>query len=336
MLKMINSKSKAFAVMNLKHLRILFLIAIQSLLLITSWAQEFPIKPIKLISPYAAGGGTDMSLRLLSERLQQKWGQPVVVEYRPGGSANIGSEYVFRSPPDGHTLLLTPPPPLTINRHLFSKMNFDSSLFTPISQIYESANVLLVATSVPIDTMQQLIRYAKDNPGKLSYGSPGEGSTGHLAAEMLSSTAEIKLTHIPFNGTGPALVAVLGGHIDLMFSELSAALPQIKSGKVKAIAVSSLKRNPSLPEVPAISETLGGYSATTSGNLVGPPNMPVSVVNKISMAVSEILHEPDVIKMFLNVSAVPVGNTPQELSQILKNDSEKWGKVIKSVGVKLD
>lgn len=322
--------------MNHNFLRLILFFVLPLFYLTPILAQEFPSKPIKLISPYAAGGGTDMSLRLLSERLQQKWGQPVVVEYRPGGSANIGSEYVFRSSPDGHTLLLTPPPPLTINRHLFSRMNFDSSMFTPISQIYESANVLLVATSVPIDSMQQLLRYSKENPGKLSYGSPGEGSTGHLAAEMLSSIADIKLAHIPFNGTGPALVAILGGHIDLMFSELSAALPQIKSGKVKAIAVSSLKRNPSLPDVPAISETLTGYSATTSGNLVGPPNMPANVVNKISLAVSDIMHEPDVIKMFLNVSAVPIGSTPQELSQILKNDSEKWGKVIKSVGVKLD
>ncbi len=322
--------------MNLHPLGLLAFIFSQVLSLSAVQAQDFPTKPIKLISPYAAGGGTDMSLRLLSDRLQQKWGQPVVVEYKPGGSANIGSEYVFRSPPDGHTLLLTPPPPLTINRHLFSKMNFDSMLFSPIAQIYESANVLLVANTVPIDSMQQLLRYAKENPGKLTYGSPGAGSTGHLAAEMLSATAEVKFTHIPFNGTGPALVAVLGGHIDLMFSELSAALPQIKSGKVKAIAVSSFKRNPSLPDVPAISETLAGFSATTSGNLVGPPNMPASVVNKISLAVSDVLHEPEVMKMFLNVSAIPIGSTPQELAQILKTDSDKWGKVIKSVGVKLD
>ena len=322
--------------MNLHPLGLLAFIFSQVLSLSAVQAQDFPTKPIKLISPYAAGGGTDMSLRLLSDRLQQKWGQPVVVEYKPGGSANIGSEYVFRSPPDGHTLLLTPPPPLTINRHLFSKMNFDSMLFSPISQIYESANALLVANTVPIDSMQQLLRYAKENPGKLTYGSPGAGSTGHLAAEMLSATAEVKFTHIPFNGTGPALVAVLGGHIDLMFSELSAALPQIKSGKVKAIAVSSFKRNPSLPDVPAISETLAGFSATTSGNLVGPPNMPASVVNKISLAVSDVLHEPEVMKMFLNVSAIPIGSTPQEMAQILKTDSDKWGKVIKSVGVKLD
>ena len=322
--------------MNFRLIKTLSAVLFQFLLCGLNHAQDFPIKPIKLVSPYAAGGGTDMALRLLSDRLQQKWGQPVVVEYKPGGSANIGSEYVFRSPADGHILLLTPPPPLVINRHLFSKMNFDSMQFTPISQIYESANVLLVANTVQIDSMQQLIRYAKENPGKLSYGSPGEGSTGHLTAEMLSSTADIKFTHIPFNGTGPALVAVLGGHINLMFSEMSAALPQIKSGKVKAIAVSSLKRNPSLPDVPAISETLSGFNATTSGNLVGPPNMPASVVNKISLAVSEIMHEPDVIKMFTNVSSVPIGNSSQELAQILRADSDKWGKVIKTVGVKLD
>ena len=319
-----------------RKLLLLSIFLLSFFLLGVSRSEDFPSKPIKLVSPYAAGGGTDMSLRLLSERLQQKWGQPVVVEYKPGAGGNIGSEYVFRSPPDGHTLLLTPPPPLIINRHLFSKMNFDSMLFTPISQIYESANVLLVANTVPIENMQQLIRYAKENPGKLSYGSPGEGSTGHLTAEMLSTTADIKFSHIPYNGTGPALVAVLGGHIDLMFSEVSAALPQIKSGKVKAIAVSSLKRNPSLPDVPAISETLPGFSATTSGNLVGPPNMPVNIVNKISMAVGEIMHDSEVMKMFLNVSSVPVGNSSAELAQILKTDTEKWGKVIRAVGVKLD
>jgi tripartite-type tricarboxylate transporter receptor subunit TctC len=313
-------------------------VAALSLLSSESDAQDkpYPSRPITLIVAWPAGGSVDTVARLIAEPLRVHLGQPVLIVNRGGAVGTIGANVVAKAAPDGHTLLLTPPPPLTINRHLFSKMNFDSMLFSPISQIYESANALLVANTVPIDSMQQLLRYAKENPGKLTYGSPGAGSTGHLAAEMLSATAEVKFTHIPFNGTGPALVAVLGGHIDLMFSELSAALPQIKSGKVKAIAVSSFKRNPSLPDVPAISETLAGFSATTSGNLVGPPNMPASVVNKISLAVSDVLHEPEVMKMFLNVSAIPIGSTPQEMAQILKTDSDKWGKVIKSVGVKLD
>lgn len=298
--------------------------------------QDYPSKPIKIVSPYAPGGGTDLALRILSDRLQKKWGQPAVVEYRPGAGGNIGAELVFRSPPDGYTLLLTPPPPLVINKHLYKKLSFDPGAFVPVSLISESPNVLLVRTGLPIDSLQQLINFAKENPGRLNYASPGDGSTPHLTAELFKSMTAVKLTHIPFNGTGPAIVALLGEHVDMMFSEISAAIPHIRAGKVRALAVSSEKRSPSLPDVPTVSEVLPGFVSMTSGNLVAPPLTPPAIVNKLSAAIAEIMREPEIAKRFLELSAVAVGSTPAEHALVLKQDSDRWEKVIRLTGTRMD
>jgi tripartite-type tricarboxylate transporter receptor subunit TctC len=313
----------------------LFLVAAMGLA-ITAHAQDYPSKLIKLVSPYAPGGSTDVSLNLLKERLITKWGQPVVIEYRPGASGNIGTEAVFRSPPDGHTLLLTPSPTLTANKYLFTKLSFDPQAFTPVSLIVESPNVLVVNPKLPIETVQQLINYAKANPGRLNYATTGAGGTSHLAGELFQLMAEVQLTPIPFNGTGPTIVALLGGHVDMMFMIMGSAMPHIRAGKLRAIAVAGETRSPLLPNVPAVTEVLPGFVSMASSGIVAPPMTPPAIVNKLSVAIAEIMKEPEIVQRFLDLGSVSVGSTPAEYARSLKQESGHAEKVIRRIGITLD
>lgn len=299
-------------------------------------AQDYPSKLIKLVSPYAPGGSTDVALNLFKERLMRKWGQPVMIEYRPGASANIGTEMVFRSPPDGYTLLLTPSPPLTANKYLFTKLGFDPHAFTPISLIAESPNVLVLNPKLPIETVQQLINFAKANPGRLNYATTGNGSTNHLAGESFQLMAEVQLTKIPYNGTGPTIVALLGGQVDMMFMVMGAAMPHIRAGKLRALAVAGEKRSPLLPDVPTVSEVLPGFVSMASSGIVAPPMTPPAIVNKLSVAIAEIMREPEIVQRFLDLSSVAVGSTPAEYALSLKKESDHAEKVIRRIGITLD
>ena len=300
------------------------------------YAQDYPNKLIKLVSPYAPGGSTDVSLNILKERLMKKWGQPVIIEYRPGASANIGTEMVFRSPPDGYTLLLTPSPPLTANKYLFPKLNFDPQKLTPISLVAESPNVLVFNPKLPIETVQQLITFAKANPGRLNYATTGNGSTNHLAGELFQLMAEVQLTKIPYNGTGPTVVALLGGQVDMMFMAMGAAMPHIRAGKLRALAVAGEKRSPLLPDVPTVSEVLPGFVSMATSGIVAPPMTPTAIVNKLSVAIAEIMREPEIVQRYLDLSSVAVGSTPAEYALSLKQESEHAEKVIRRIGITLD
>jgi len=302
----------------------------------TLHAQEYPSKLIKLVSPYAPGGSTDVSLNILKERLMKKWGQPVIIEYRPGASANIGTEMVFRSPPDGYTLLLTPSPPLTANKYLFPKLNFDPQKLTPISLVAESPNVLVFNPKLPIETVQQLITFAKANPGRLNYATTGNGSTNHLAGELFQLMAEVQLTKIPYNGTGPTVVALLGGQVDMMFMAMGAAMPHIRAGKLRALAVAGEKRSSLLPDVPTVSEVLPGFVSMATSGIVAPPMTPTAIVNKLSVAIAEIMREPEIVQRYLDLSSVAVGSTPAEYALSLKQESEHAEKVIRRIGITLD
>ena len=222
-------------------------------------SQDYPSKPIKLIVPIATGAAFDTVTRLLAEKLHNKWGQPVIVENRAGASHNMGAEAVFRSAPDGYTMLFAPPPALVINKSLFSKLAYDPDAFVPVSVVVSTYNVLAVNTSVPAQSVQQLIAYAKANPDRLNYASAGSGSTPHLAAEMFKTMAGITIAHIPFKGTSQAILEVMGGRVDMMFVDIGLALPHIRSGKLRVLAVASEKRSSVLPETPAMSEVLPGF-----------------------------------------------------------------------------
>ena len=323
--------------MMIRNIRFAFLFLVAAMgLAIPAHAQDYPSKLIKLVSPYAPGGSTDVALNLLKERFMTKWGQPVVIEYRPGASGNIGTEAVFRSPPDGYTLLLTPSSPLAANKYLFTKLRFDPQAFTPISLLVESPNVLVVNPKLPIETVQQLINYAKANPGRLNYAISGNGSTNHLAGELFQMMAEVQLTKIPYNGVGPTVVALVGGQVDMMFMVMGAAMPHIRSGKLRAIAVSGEKRSPLLPNVPAVTEALPGFVSISTSGIVAPPMTPPAIVNKLSVAIAEIMKEPEIVQRFLDLSSVAVGSTPAEYALNLKQESEHAEKVIRRIGITLD
>lgn len=233
-------------------------------------AQEYPNKPVKIIVPHPPGGTTDLMARMMSEKLREKWDQPFLVENRAGANGNIGAEVVWKAAPDGYTLLLSAPGPLAINKMLYRKLAYDPDTFVPISVVSKSHSVLVVNPGLPAGSLQQLIAFAKANPDRLNYASSGNASTPHLAAELFKSMAGIRMAHLPYKGSGPALADVVAGHVEMVFVELSLALPHIRSGKLRALGIGSEQRKPFLPDVPAISELLPGYLSVTWFGLAAP------------------------------------------------------------------
>ena len=299
-------------------------------------AQDYPIRPIRIIVPYPAGGSADLLPRIFAEKLSAKWGQPVLVENRPGAGGNIGAEFVYNAEPDGYTLFATAPGPLVVNQNLYRKLAFDPAQFVPVSVMAAIPNVLLVNPRVPAKSVDELIAYARANPGKLNYGSQGNGTTSHLTAELFKSTAGVSITHVPYKGSAPAMAALLGGEIDLMFDNLGVTLPHVKGGRLRALAVASEKRVASLPEVPAMSETLSGFTSVAWFGIVAPPKTPAPIAEKLSAAVAEAIRQPDVAKRLAALSAEPVGDMPAGMAAFMRRDGERWKSVIEAAQVKAD
>lgn len=297
---------------------------------------SYPKQPIKLVVPYVAGGLADVLSRLVGEKLTLKWGQPVIVESRAGASGNLGAEVVARSVPDGYTLLSTPPPPLAINQSLFAKLAFDPAAFVPVTVIASAPNVLVARPNLPLSSLQELITFAKANPDKLSYASTGNGGTPHLSAELLKAKIHAQIVHVPYRGLPPAFVDLFAGQVDLMFANLSDSLPHIRSGKLKVLGVGSRARLPELPDMPAISEVLPGFFSDTWYALVAPPKTPTEVADKISIAVAEALKAPDVAKRLQGLSVTPVGSSPAETAEFIKQEARRWREVIVSAGIKAE
>src|SRR5947207_2899009 len=270
------------------------LLAAAVLLATAVHAQEWPSKPVRIVEPFPAGGSADLMPRIVAEKLSEKWGQPVIVDNRPGAAGNIGADAVFRADPDGYTLMSSPPPPLAINKLLYPKLTYDPDQFVPITVIGAIPNVLLVHPKVPAASVAELIAYAKANPGKLNYASQGSGTTSHLTAELFKSMAGgLQIAHIPYKGTAPALTDLLAGQVDMMCDNLGVSLPHVRSGKLKALAVASRKRFAGLPNVPALAETLPGFESSAWFGVVAPPKTPGAIAEKISFSVMEILGIPE-------------------------------------------
>jgi tripartite-type tricarboxylate transporter receptor subunit TctC len=300
-------------------------------------AQEWPTKTVRIIVPFPAGGSADLLPRYIGESLQKQWGQPVIVDNRPGAAGNIGAAAVFQAEPDGYTLLSAPPPPLVINRLLYPKLPYDSTQFVPMSVIAAIPNVLLVHPKVGANSVAELVSLAKTNPGKLNYASQGSGATSHLTAELFKSMAGgLQITHVPYKGSAPALADLLGGQVDMMFDNLGVSLPHVKSGKLRALAVASPRRYRSLPDVPALAETLPGFESVAWFGIVGPPKTPAAVAQKVAAGVEAALRNPDVLRRLSELSADPLGMSPAETAAFMKQETERWGAVIRSAGVKLE
>lgn len=297
-------------------------------------------KPIRLIVPYGAGGPIDSTSRLLAERVKDTLGT-VIIDNKPGGGGNIGANLVAKAPPDGLTIGIAAVATHAINPWLFSKMPFNAARdFAPITQMLRVPNVLVmnaeVAKRLNINTLKDLIAYAKANPAKLNYGSGGNGSAGHLAGEMFKRDAGVFAVHIPYNGGNPAQLALLSGQVDFNFDNLATAAPNIRAGKLKALAVTTLTRSPALPDVPPVADTLKGFSIDTWWGLVAPAGTPKDVLNKLSSAFVAALNAPETKARFAALMAEPVSSTPDEFGAFMATELAKYEKVVKASGAKVD
>ena len=306
-------------------------------LICSAHAQEWPTKTVRIVVPFPAGGSADLLPRVVAEKLSEKWGQPVIVDNRPGAAGNIGADAVFRADPDGYTLLSSPPPPLVINKSLYPKLSYDPDQLVPITVIGAIPNVLLVNAKVGVNTVAEFIELARKNPGKLNYASQGSGTTSHLTAELFKSMAGgLEITHVPYKGTAPALADLVGGQVDMMCDNLGVSLPHVRSGKLKALAVASKTRFRGLPNVPALAETLPGFESIAWFGIVAPPRTPSAIAEKIAAGVQEAIKLPDVQKRLADLSAEPMGFTPAQTASFMRQEVERWAAVIRTARVRVE
>jgi tripartite-type tricarboxylate transporter receptor subunit TctC len=303
-------------------------------------AAQMPARPIRLIVPYAPGGPIDVTARVLAERVKDTLGT-VIIENRPGGGGNIGVDLVAKAPADGTTIGIAALATHAINPWLYSKMPFDASRdFAPITQMVRVPNVLVInaetATRLNIRSLADLVRYAKANPGRLNYGSGGNGSGGHLAGEMFKAQAGIFAVHIPYNGGNPAQLALLSGQVDFNFDNLATAAANIRAGKLRALAVTTAQRSPALPDVEPVSDTYKGFAVDTWWGLVAPAGTPRELVDKLNQAFVAALNSPEARARFGSLMAEPVPTTPEQFASFMANELAKYEKPVKASGAKVD
>ena len=296
-------------------------------------AQDYPNRAIRIVVPLSPAGGTDGLARVVAAKLRDRLGQSVIVENRAGAAGNIGAEFVFNSPPDGYTLLFTQPAPLVVNKDLYGKLPFEPEKFVPIALVSLQDLLLAAHPGVPAGTLQELIAYAKANPGKLNYGSSGAGSAPHLAAELFKSMAGVDMVHVPYKGSGESQLAVLSGEVDFVFFAFSSALANARAGKLRPLAVGGTKRNPQLPDVPSVSEVVKGFQGSSWTALVAPPGTPPEIVDRLSSAILAITKEPDVRKRLLDAGDEASDATPAEMARFLDEERKRWGGVIRAAGI---
>ncbi|HEX5129310.1 MAG TPA: tripartite tricarboxylate transporter substrate binding protein [Usitatibacter sp.] len=312
------------------------LLTLLAALLPASAQESYPSKPVRIIVPYPAGGVADLLPRTVGAKLSEKWKQPVVVENKPGASGNIGMAEGARAEPDGYTLVLAPTGNLTVNQFLFRQMPFDVTKdFTPITVLATSPNVLVVHPSVPVKSFKELIAYAKANPGKLNFSSPGSGSGAHLAGELLNVEAGIKAVHVPYKGMAPAVSDLVGGQVQMMFAGISTALPHIRAGKLVALAIASPQRSPQLPDVPTVAESgFPGFDVTSWYGVVVRAGTPPAIVKKLHADMAEALAAPDVKEKLASLGLDPLGNSPEAFAKMIATESRKWSDIVQKANIK--
>lgn len=301
-------------------------------------ADAYPTKPIRLIIPFAVGGSTDNLGRVLAARLSEKLGQQVVADNRPGAGGNIGTDLVAKAPADGYTLLFATEGTLGINPSLYKKLPFDPEKdFTPIAQFASVPNILVVNPKVQAKTVQELAAYAKSKPASLNMGSAGNGTTNHLSGELFQSMTGTSFTHVPYKGSGPAMADLLANQIQLMFDNLPGSLPHVKAGSLRALAVTSAKRSPLLPDVPTMAEAgVPGYDVEVWFGVAAPKGLPAQTLATLSKAITEISQEPATIEKILNIGATPLTSTPAEFGSRIQEARLKWAPIVAHSGAKID
>jgi tripartite-type tricarboxylate transporter receptor subunit TctC len=301
-------------------------------------AQAYPAKAVRIIVAYAPGGGTDVMARLFAPKFSEAFGQPFVVENRPGFGGNIGTELVAKAPPDGYTLLMTTAAH-AINVSLYAKVGYDPVRdFAPVTLVSAAPNMLSSHPSLPVKTLKEFVALAKAQPGAVSYASPGGGTPQHLAMELFRHMAGIQVTHIPYNGGGPSVIAARGGQVPVLASSLPTALPHAKAGKLRPLAVTSAQRSQLAPDYPTVDEAAGlkGYEANVWFGLFAPAGTPPAVINRLNAEVEKLEQQQDIRDRLTSLGFDPVRNTPDQFSQLLKADVAKWGKVVRDSGAKPD
>jgi tripartite-type tricarboxylate transporter receptor subunit TctC len=301
-------------------------------------AQEpYPSRVVKIVLPVLPGSTTDIMARLVADQLSQKWGKPVIVENMPGAAMNLGSEYVAHADPDGYTLLLCPPSPLSIQQLLYHDLKYDPTKFVPIALLAKIANVLAVRPDFPAASVQDLIAYGKANPGKLTFASQGVGSTAHLSGSELEVLGGIKMVHVPYHGAQPALTDVMASNVDMFFDTLTTSVPLYRAGKLKLLGVASAERSKDVPEIPTIAESgIPGFRSITWFAIAAPPGTPAPLADKINRDVAEILQKPEVTGKIQALRLEVMGGTTADMAKFVGDETALWNRVITDAHITLD
>jgi tripartite-type tricarboxylate transporter receptor subunit TctC len=301
-------------------------------------AEEYPVKPIRWIVPFPPGGGTDIVARILGQKLSETLGQQVVIDNRGGAGSMVGTEIAARSAPDGYTQLFATAAGTIINPLLNPNISYDPVKdFAPVTLLVVNPQLLVVNSSVPINSVKELIAYAKANPGKLNYGSSGKGAANHLCMELLKSMAGIDMVHVPYKGAGPAITDLLGGSVQLMFNPMPPLLPLVKAGKLRALAVGDAQRSPAMPDIPTVAEGgVPGYEYVLWYGLFAPAKTPKNIIGKLNAQLAKILADPEMVQRLMAQGADPRSTTPEALGQFMREDTERLKKVIRAAGIKAE
>jgi tripartite-type tricarboxylate transporter receptor subunit TctC len=312
------------------------IVAALSLAAVAAQAEDYPSKPVKWVVPYTPGGTTDILARIIAQHLSEHLGQQFIIDNRPGAGNNIGTEVVVNAPPDGYTLLLVNPAN-GINATLYKRLPFDFLRdIAPVAGIIRVPNVMEVTAGFPAKTVAEFIAYGKAHPGKINMASSGNGTSVHLSGELFMAMTGIKMTHVPYRGSAPAITDMIAGTVDVLFDNMPASIEFIRSGKMRALAVTTETRNPALPDVPTVGDTVPGYEASAWFGMGVPKGTPAGVVEKLNKSVNEALADPKVNTKLADLGGVPLAGTPQDFGKVMTSEVEKWSKVVKFAGISID
>ena len=297
----------------------------------------FPTRAVKIVVPFPGGGGNDILARIVGDKLQARWGQPIVVENKTGAGGNIGADLAYQSEPDGYTLFLSPPGPLAINQSLYKQLSYKPLEFVPLTVAASVPNVVIVRKELPVNSLKEFVDYVKARPGKVSFGTQGNGATPHLTAMMFQTMTGTQMVHVPYRGETLVLNDMIGGHVDVFFGNIAAALAHFRDGKVKILAIADNRRSPLTPDIPTTAEAgLPGLVSTGWFALAAPPKTSAALASDIAKAAIEVIKQPEVQAKIRAMSYEPIGNTSAEMAAFIKEEAQRWGEVIKNNNIVVD